>query len=74
MKFSDVLKEIENGKKARRKSWSVGEEYIFEVTDLRISGDEVNPFLLIKTDENPSLSIFQPNTCEILADDWEIVE
>lgn len=74
MEFSEVLTQLKNGKKIRRKSWSAGEEFVFEVKNHKWDGNTINPFMLIKTNENPAYSIFQPNSCEVLASDWEIVK
>lgn len=74
MEFSEALKQLKNGQKIRRTSWSQAEEFVFEVKDQQWQGQEINPFMLIKTNETPAYSMFQPNSCEVLANDWELVE
>lgn len=74
MEFSAALTHLKNGGKIRRQSWSAAEEYVFEVRDQTWQGEEINPFMLIKTNETPALSMFQPNSCEVLATDWELVD
>lgn len=74
MEFSDALKQLKKGQKIRRTSWSQAEEFVFEVKDQQWQGQEINPFMLIKTNETPAYSMFQPNSCEVLANDWELVE
>lgn len=74
MEFSQALTHLKNGGKIRRASWSAGEEFVFEVKNQQWQGHDINPFMLIKTDEVPAYSMFQPNSCEVLADDWEIVD
>ncbi|GBG95481.1 hypothetical protein LFYK43_19400 [Ligilactobacillus salitolerans] len=74
MTFEKVLPALKAGKKAVRSSWSAGEEYIYVVNDDMRDGQSINPYFLIKTDEEPALSQFMPNSCDVLADDWELVE
>lgn len=73
MTFEEVLPQIKAGKKAICKTWNGGEKYIFEVND-EYNGEAVHPHFLIRTDEEPQLSVFEPNSCDILVDDWVIVD
>lgn len=74
MTFEAILPALKAGKKAVRTGWGGSELYIFEVTDDTYHGEAVNPYLLIKTEEEPSLSMFQPTSCDVLTDDWQLVE
>ncbi|MCO6543259.1 MAG: DUF2829 domain-containing protein [Lactobacillus sp.] len=73
MPFTKALEQLQQGKKVVRQSWTSGEQYIIEITDARYQGEAVNPYFLIKTDETPAFSVFQPTSCDILADDWQLV-
>ncbi|ANK59690.1 MULTISPECIES: DUF2829 domain-containing protein [Loigolactobacillus] len=74
MTFEEILPKIKQGKKAIRTGWGGSELYIFEVSHDQYQGEEINPYLLIKTNEAPTLSMFQPTSCDVLADDWQLVE
>ncbi|HIW88998.1 MAG TPA: DUF2829 domain-containing protein [Candidatus Ligilactobacillus excrementipullorum] len=74
MTFEKVLPELKAGKKAVRQEWGGSEEYIFVVNGDSYAGEEVNPYFLIRTKETPALSQFMPNSCDILADDWVLVD
>ena len=70
MTFEEILPQLKAGKKAvRTKGWGDCEEYVFVV-----SGEEINPYLMIRTKEKPALSQFMPTSCDVLADDWKVVE
>lgn len=74
MTFEKILPELKAGKKAVRTEWGGSEEYIFVVSDDQRNGEAVNPYFLIRTKETPALSQFMPNSCDILADDWKLVD
>lgn len=74
MTFEAILPEIKNGKKAIRQGWDGSELYIFEVQQPKEAGEAVTPYFLIRTKETPALSMFQPTVCDILADDWVLVD
>lgn len=74
MTFEAILPEIKKGKKAIRKGWGGSELYIFEVQQPTEAGEAVTPYFLIRTEETPALSMFQPTVCDILADDWALVD
>lgn len=75
MTFEEVLPALKAGKKAvRTKGWGASEEYIFVVSDDTLAGEKINPYLMIRTKEEPALSQFMPTSCDVLADDWELVE
>ncbi|MFC6170759.1 DUF2829 domain-containing protein [Loigolactobacillus jiayinensis] len=74
MSFNEILPLLAAGKKVIRAGWEGSEEYIFLVNDATYQGEAVNPYFLIKTDETPSLSMFQPTSCDLLATDWQLVD
>ncbi|MFD1319350.1 DUF2829 domain-containing protein [Loigolactobacillus zhaoyuanensis] len=74
MTFNEALPLLSSGKKVIRSGWGGSEQYIFLVADATYQGAAINPYFLIKTDETPSLSMFQPTSCDLLATDWQIVE
>ncbi|MCP0887740.1 DUF2829 domain-containing protein [Ligilactobacillus sp. WILCCON 0076] len=74
MTFEEVLPYLKNGKKAvRTTGWSGYEDYIFVVTNDTLAGEAINPYLMIHTKETPSLSQYMPTSCDVLANDWELV-
>ena len=75
MTFEEILPQLKAGKKAvRTKGWGDCEEYVFVVSGDTRNGEEINPYLMIRTKENPALSQFMPTSCDVLADDWKVVE
>ncbi|KRL86739.1 DUF2829 domain-containing protein [Ligilactobacillus apodemi] len=75
MTFEQILPALKAGKKAvRTVGWGGSEEYIFVVNDDTLHGEKINPYLMIKTKEEPALSQFMPTSCDVLADDWELVD
>lgn len=74
MTFEKILPELKNGKKAVRQEWGDREEYIFVVNEDSRNGEAINPYFLIRTKEKPALSQFMPDSCDILADDWKLVD
>ncbi len=75
MTFEEILPALKAGQKAvRTVGWGSSEEYIFVVKDDTLNGEKINPYLMIKTKEEPSLSQFMPTSCDVLATDWESVD
>ncbi|MGM0123043.1 hypothetical protein IGI37_000409 [Enterococcus sp. AZ194] len=73
MTFEEILPELKNGKKILRKGWSGFELYVTLVSGDEFEGCPVTPYLLIKTSDE-GFSSFAPTVCDILAEDWVIVE
>ncbi|KAF1297878.1 hypothetical protein BAU15_08210 [Enterococcus sp. JM4C] len=73
MTFEEILPELKNGKKILRKGWSGFELYVTLVEGDEYDGSPVTPYLLIKTSDE-GFSSFAPTVCDILAEDWMIVE
>lgn len=73
MTFDQALRHLQAGAHLKRATWQSGEEYIFLVTQPTYQQEPVNPYFLIRTKEQPALSVFQPTDCDLLATDWTIV-
>lgn len=73
MTFEEVLPELKKGAKIIRQGWSGYELYVTLVSGQTYDESPVTPYLLIKTTDE-GFSSFAPTVCDILADDWQIVE
>ena len=73
MTFESILPELKSGKKVIRKGWGGFELYVTLVSGETYDGCPVIDYFLIKTSDE-GFSSFAPTVCDILADDWEIVE
>ncbi|ANJ68912.1 MULTISPECIES: DUF2829 domain-containing protein [Latilactobacillus] len=74
MGFDEAINAIKAGKKVVRTGWDGPELFIFQVADGTFEGQAISPYLLIKTTETPAYSMFQPTSCDVLADDWQLVD
>ncbi|MFD1472285.1 DUF2829 domain-containing protein [Companilactobacillus mishanensis] len=73
MTFEKILPHIKNGEKVVRTGWEGTELFIILQQESKFEGDVLNPYFLIKT-EDEAYSMWSPTDCDILADDWELVE
>ncbi|EOL45452.1 DUF2829 domain-containing protein [Enterococcus phoeniculicola] len=73
MTFEEILPKLKQGKKIVRKGWSGFELYVTLVEGEIFEGAPVTPYFLIKTSDE-GFSSFAPTVCDILAEDWIIVE
>ncbi|EOH91342.1 DUF2829 domain-containing protein [Enterococcus pallens] len=73
MTFEEILPQLKQGKKIIRKGWGGFELYVTLVEGERYEEAPVTPYFLIKTADE-GFSSFAPTVCDILAEDWEIVE
>ena len=73
MTFEKILPELKAGKKVIRKGWGGFELYVTLISGEIYDGYPVTDYFLIKTSDE-GFSSFAPTVCDILADDWEIVE
>ncbi|MFC6322498.1 DUF2829 domain-containing protein [Companilactobacillus baiquanensis] len=73
MTFEKILPNIKNGEKAVRTGWEGTELFIVLQQESKFDGDILNPYFLIKT-EDEAYSMWSPTDCDILADDWELVK
>ncbi|KRM90919.1 DUF2829 domain-containing protein [Liquorilactobacillus cacaonum] len=72
MTFEKILPYLKTGNKAVRTNWEGTELYVKLVPEGKFEGDILNPYFLIKT-EDEAFSLWSPTDCDILADDWDLV-
>lgn len=73
MTFEEVLPRLKSGERVIRKGWGGAEEYVALVPDRELDGEHLNAFFVIQV-TGEGLTMFQPTVCDILAEDWEIVD
>ncbi|MGX7197285.1 DUF2829 domain-containing protein [Enterococcus olivae] len=73
MTFEEILPKLKQGAKIIREGWGGFELYVTLVRGEKYQGSEVTPYFLIKTSDE-GFSSFAPTVCDILAEDWRIVE
>ncbi|MBF7123085.1 DUF2829 domain-containing protein [Pediococcus pentosaceus] len=73
MTFEKILPILKNNGKAIREQWDGDEEFILVVKDQKFNGVPVTPYMLIKT-TSEGYSSFVPTVCDVLADDWKVVD
>lgn len=73
MTFEEILPRLKAGAKVIRVGWSGAELYVKLVGESEIDGERLNPYLVINV-EGEGYTMFTPTVCDILANDWEIVE
>ena len=71
--FEEILPELKKGAKILREGWGGFELYVTLVEGEVFDGAPVTPYFLIKTADE-GFSSFAPTVCDILAEDWKIVE
>ncbi|KEY61536.1 hypothetical protein U725_02420 [Lactococcus cremoris subsp. cremoris GE214] len=79
MTFEEALALLKAGKKVvRTKGWSGAEKYVKLYDSIVLeSGEklEVTPYFLINVSgEGEGFSMWAPTPCDVLADDWALVE
>lgn len=73
MTFEKILPILKNNGKAIREQWDGDEEFILVVKDQKFNNILITPYMLIKT-TNEGYSSFAPTVCDVLADDWKVVD
>lgn len=73
MTFEEILPQLKSGKKVIRKGWAGAELYVKLVGESTHDGVALNPYFLINV-RGEGYTMFTPTVCDILAEDWEIVE
>jgi hypothetical protein len=73
MTFEKILPILKNDGKAIREQWDGDEEFVIVVKNQKFDGIAVTPYMLIKT-TSEGYSSFAPTVCDVLADDWKVVE
>ncbi|KAF0426739.1 DUF2829 domain-containing protein [Pediococcus acidilactici] len=73
MTFEKILPIMKQGGKAIRQQWNGDEEFVIVVKNQTFAGIPVTPYMLIKT-ASEGYSSFAPTVCDVLADDWQVVD
>lgn len=73
MTFEEILPHLKAGKKIIRQGWAGAELYVKLVEESMIDGERLNPYFLINV-QGEGYTMFTPTVCDLLADDWEIVD
>ncbi|NWO12620.1 DUF2829 domain-containing protein [Virgibacillus sp.] len=73
MTFEEVLPELKSGKKVIRSGWNGAELYVKLVEESKHDGEKLHPYFLINV-SGEGYTMFTPTVCDILADDWTIIE
>lgn len=73
MTFEEALPHLKKGNKIIREGWEGPELYVLCVDKSTYQGETLNPYFLINV-EGEGFTMFTPTVCDILAEDWEIVE
>ena len=73
MTFEEVLPQLKAGKKIIRKGWHGAELYVKYVPETALDGLSMNPYFVINV-TGEGYTMFTPTVCDILAEDWAIVQ
>lgn len=73
MTFEEILPKLKKGEKVIRKGWNGYELYVVLVSGDQFENCPITPYLLVKTSDE-GFSSFTPTVCDLLAEDWAIIE
>jgi len=73
MTFEEILPRLKSGRKVIREGWGGAELYVKIVGESMHDGEKLTPYFLINV-EGEGYTMFSPTVCDILADDWKIVD
>lgn len=73
MTFEEILPLLKEGKKVIRTGWPGAELYVRLVEESTFDGETLTPYFLINV-EDEGYTMFTPTVCDILAEDWKVVE
>ncbi|MCW6676337.1 DUF2829 domain-containing protein [Aerococcaceae bacterium NML180378] len=73
MTFETILPELKRGAKVIRQGWHGLEEYVCLKQETILDGETLTPYFVIKV-TGEGYTMFTPTVCDILANDWEIVQ
>ncbi|PMB84797.1 DUF2829 domain-containing protein [Dolosicoccus paucivorans] len=73
MTFEKALAHLKKGDKVIRKGWGGLENYVKLVGEMTVDGEKLNPYFVIHV-TGEGYTMFQPTVCDILAEDWALVE
>lgn len=73
MTFEQILPKLREGAFIIRDGWGGAEEYVKLFDPKEFEGQAITPYFLISV-AGEGFSMFQPTVCDILAEDWSIVD
>lgn len=73
MTFEEILPRLKAGEKIIREGWGGAELYVRFIGESRQDGEKLNPYFVINV-QGEGYTMFTPTVCDILADDWKVVE
>lgn len=73
MTFEEILPRLRAGEKVIRSGWGGAELYVKLVGEEMKDGKKLNPYFLIDV-TGEGYTMFTPTVCDLLAEDWEIVQ
>lgn len=73
MTFEEILPELRAGNKIIRDGWGGAELYVKLVGKSELDGQPLNPYFVIDV-RGEGFTMFSPTVCDILAEDWSIVQ
>lgn len=73
MTFEAILPHLKAGAKVIRKGWSGMENYVKLVAPQTLENETMNPYFVIHV-TGEGYTMFTPTVCDILAEDWAIVD
>lgn len=76
--FEEALPQLKQGKKIVRTGWGGAEQYVALYKHITLEDGtslEVTPYFLINVlGEGEGFSMWSPTPCDVLAEDWVLVE
>ena len=73
MTFEELLPRLKAGEKVIRSNWGGAELYVKLVGEKALDGKKMNPYFVIDV-TGEGYTMFTPTVCDLLAEDWIIVE
>lgn len=73
MTFEEILPRVKQGEKVIRNNWGGAELYVKLVGKETLDGETLNPYFVINV-RGEGYTMFTPTVCDLLAEDWSIVE
>ncbi|PID15390.1 hypothetical protein CSV63_06275 [Sporosarcina sp. P34] len=73
MTFEEILPRLKAGEKVIRSNWGGAELYVKLVGESVLDGKKLNPYFVIDV-TGEGYTMFTPTVCDLLAEDWVIVE
>ncbi|MCO6018915.1 MULTISPECIES: DUF2829 domain-containing protein [Carnobacterium] len=73
MTFEQILPHLKQGEKVIRSGWGGAELYVVLEKASTHQEEKMNPYFLINV-TGEGYTMFTPTVCDILAEDWEIVQ